>query len=154
MLCVAEGMKLPFSLGLGAILGSGQQYMPWITLTDTVRAIEFIIHRPDITGPVNLCAPTHNTNAEFTGESVSVRSVSQCHHAPSPHSPAAFASALSRPVFLRAPESLLVKILGEFAVETLFASSRVEPRVLTTAGFTWKHPTLNIALPAIVTEKL
>ena len=36
-------MLTPFKLGLGGVIGSGQQYMSWIALDDLVRAIQFAL---------------------------------------------------------------------------------------------------------------
>ena len=55
-----------FSVGLGARLGSGRQYMSWISLEDEVRALLFAISHPSLSGPVNLTGPAPVTNAEFT----------------------------------------------------------------------------------------
>ena len=59
-------IKPLFSLGLGARLGGGRQYMPWISLEDEVRALLFAISHDDVSGPVNLTGPAPVTNAEFT----------------------------------------------------------------------------------------
>lgn len=56
-----------FSLGLGGRLGSGSQYLSWITRRDAVRAIEHVISTPSLSGPVNVVAPGAVSNAEFTG---------------------------------------------------------------------------------------
>ena len=63
----AEKLMTPFSLGLGGKVGDGSQYMSWISLQDAVRAIEFVIRTPELSGPVNMCAPNPVTNAQFTG---------------------------------------------------------------------------------------
>jgi len=55
-----------FKYGFGAVLGSGNQYMSWITIDDVVRAIEYILTNEDINGPVNMVAPNPVTNREFT----------------------------------------------------------------------------------------
>jgi len=55
-----------FRLGLGGPLGSGMQWMSWITLTDVLAAILFILDTPTLAGPVNLTAPNPVTNADFT----------------------------------------------------------------------------------------
>lgn len=55
-----------FSLGLGARLGNGRWYMPWISLEDHIRALEFALAEPAVSGPVNLTGPAPVTNAEFT----------------------------------------------------------------------------------------
>ena len=59
-------MRPLFSVGLGARLGSGRQYMSWISLEDEVRALLFAISHPALSGPVNLTGPAPVTNAEFT----------------------------------------------------------------------------------------
>ncbi len=59
-------LKPLFSLGLGARLGNGRQYMPWISLEDEVRALMFAITHDELSGPVNLTGPAPVTNAEFT----------------------------------------------------------------------------------------
>ncbi len=55
-----------FGLGLGARLGNGRQYMPWISLEDQIRAIHFLLDHDTVSGPVNLTGPAPVTNAEFT----------------------------------------------------------------------------------------
>ncbi|PRC43123.1 TIGR01777 family protein, partial [Mycobacterium sp. ITM-2017-0098] len=55
-----------FSLGLGARLGNGRQYLSWISLEDQVRALLFAVSHDDLSGPVNVTGPAPVTNAEFT----------------------------------------------------------------------------------------
>ena len=55
-----------FKLGFGIPLGSGGQYMSWISLADEVAAVRFLLDRPDVAGPLNLTAPHPVTNSEFT----------------------------------------------------------------------------------------
>ena len=57
---------LPFRLGVGGKLGGGRQWMPWIALADWLDAVEFLLDRDDIAGPVNVVGPEPVTNAEFT----------------------------------------------------------------------------------------
>ena len=59
-------MLIPFQLGAGGQLGTGQQYMSWITIDDALSAIRFIIDRTELNGPVNIVAPNPVTNQEFT----------------------------------------------------------------------------------------
>ena len=59
-------LLLPFKLGLGGRVGSGKQYMSWITLDDEVGAISHLLTADDVHGPVNLTAPDPVTNAAFT----------------------------------------------------------------------------------------
>jgi uncharacterized protein (TIGR01777 family) len=121
-------LTLPFKLGLGAKVGSGSQYMSWISLTDEVRAIRFVIGSAGLAGPVNLTAPQPATNAEFTR---------------------ALASALGRPAMLSVPSPLLRGVLGELASE-LLASARVAPAKLLAAGFEFSYPRIGPALAAIL----
>jgi len=116
-----------FRLGLGGPLGSGQQWMSWISLQDAVSAIFFILDTPSITGPVNLTAPSPITNAQFTR---------------------ALAHAVHRPAIFRAPAFALRLALGEMADEALLASARVYPSKLTSAGFKFTQPTIAQALDA------
>ena len=121
-------LMLPFRLGLGAKIGSGSQYLSWISLTDEVRAIKFALDRSDISGPVNLTAPEPVTNAEFTK---------------------ALAKVLARPSVFTLPSPVLRAALGELASE-LLASARVVPARLLEAGFTFRDPDVRAALTPIV----
>ena len=121
-------LMLPFKFGLGAKIGAGNQYLSWISLTDEVRAIDFLLTAGDIEGPVNLTAPTPVTNAEFTQ---------------------ALAEALHRPALLRLPASVLSTALGEVAGE-LLASARVVPARLQEAGFTFRTPDIRTALTSVL----
>jgi uncharacterized protein (TIGR01777 family) len=114
-----------FRLGLGGKLGSGRQWMSWISLADAVSAILFALDTPALTGPLNLTAPNPVTNAEFTS---------------------ALSRTLHRPAILPAPAFALRLALGQMADEALLASARVIPTRLTTAGFRFAHPTVEEAL--------
>lgn len=114
-----------FRLGLGGPLGSGRQWMSWISLPDAVAAILFALQTPALDGPVNLTAPEPVTNAVFTR---------------------ALARALHRPAVLPAPAFALRLALGEMADEALLASTRVLPARLASEGFVFQHPVLDRAL--------
>jgi len=118
-------MLLPFKLGAGGRLGSGRQWMSWITLSDHVRALCWLLdHR--LEGPVNLVAPNPVTNAEFTR---------------------ALGHALHRPTILPTPKLALHTLLGrELVDELLFTSQRVLPRALTASGFEFEFPAIEAAL--------
>ena len=62
-------MLLPFRLGLGGRIGSGDQYMSWITLDDHVGAMRHLLTDESVRGAANLTAPNPATNAEFTARS-------------------------------------------------------------------------------------
>lgn len=117
-------MRLPFQLGLGAALGSGEQWMPWIHLDDVVGLLRFAAANEALRGPVNAAAPAIVTNAEFTE---------------------ALGRALHRPTLLRAPRFALELALGEVAAVVL-ASQRVVPKRALEAGFEFSYPRLEEAL--------
>lgn len=118
-------MRPVFSLGLGARLGSGRQYMSWISLEDEVRALLFAISNPALSGPVNMTGPAPVTNAEFT---------------------AAFGRAVNRPTPLAVPGFAVRAALGEFADEGLLTGQRAIPTALEEAGFRFHHNTIGEAL--------
>jgi uncharacterized protein (TIGR01777 family) len=114
-----------FSVGLGARLGNGRQYMPWISLEDEVRALLFAISHDDVSGPVNLTGPAPVTNTEFT---------------------AALGRTVNRPTPLIVPGFALRTLLGEFAGEGLLGGQRAIPAALERAGFHFHHNTIGEAL--------
>jgi uncharacterized protein (TIGR01777 family) len=124
-------VKPLFSLGLGARLGNGRQYMPWISLEDEVRALLFAISHDEVSGPVNLTGPAPVTNAEFT---------------------AALGRTVNRPTPLIAPGFALRTLFGEFADEGLLGGQRAIPTVLERMGFEFHHNTIGEAL-AFATAK-
>ena len=117
----ALGRLMPLlRLGVGGPLGNGRQYWPWITLPDVAGAFAFLLDS-QLSGPVNVCAP----------ESADVNSLI-----------AQLAGALHRPAVLRVPAPVLRLVMGQLADELLLASQRMEPAVLSEAGFAWQHPSL------------
>ncbi|MBV9141099.1 MAG: TIGR01777 family oxidoreductase [Pseudonocardiales bacterium] len=121
-------LKPLFALGLGGRLGSGEQYMPWISLDDEVGAIRFALEHDEVSGPVNLSGPLPVTNAEFT---------------------AAVGKAMHRPTPLGVPGFALRLILGtELVDEMMLAGQRAEPAVLRKHGYPFQHATLSAALAA------
>ncbi|MCZ2857157.1 TIGR01777 family oxidoreductase [Blastococcus sp. VKM Ac-2987] len=123
------GRILPlFRAGVGGRLGSGRQYMPWISQEDEVGAIRFLLTR-DVPGPVNLCGPEPVTNAEFT---------------------AALGRVLHRPTVLAVPAPALRIVLGEFADVGVLAGQRAVPAKLSEAGYRFAHRDVDSALRAAV----
>ena len=118
-------MLLPFQLGLGGKLGSGKQYMSWISIDDMIRAFYHCIYTDSLSGPVNFVAPTPLTNARFT-ESLG--------------------RVLHRPTVFQVPKFALDLAMGESADEMLLASARVEPAQLVSSGFIFQYPDLDSAL--------
>lgn len=118
-------MLLPFRLGLGGRLGSGEQYLSWISIDDAVRALGHLLEHQDLSGPFNAVSPHPCTNAEFT------RTLGQVLH---------------RPTLIPAPAWGLRLVLGEMAEELLLASTRAVPQRLLESGFRFAHPDLEDAL--------
>ncbi|MYH49342.1 MAG: TIGR01777 family protein [Gammaproteobacteria bacterium] len=121
-------LVLPFRLGVGGRLGSGRQWMPWITLGDAVAATIHLLDG-DLTGPVNVVAPGAVTNAELT------RSL---------------ARVLRRPAFVMVPRLAMRLGLGELADALLFASQRVVPERLAADGFEFSQPEVEGALRSLL----
>ncbi len=126
----ALARQLPlFKFGLGGKMGSGAQWLSWITLDDHVAATTHLLDA-DVEGPVNLTAPHPVTNAEFT-ESLG--------------------EVLHRPTFMPIPSFGPKLVLGsELAESLLFTGQKVFPRVLTEAGHTFAHADIRTALAAVL----
>ncbi len=114
-----------FKMGLGAVLGSGKQWVPWITVGDVVGAIHHCLMNEAVLGPVNVCAPNPVTNREFTKT---------------------LGRVLHRPAFFWLPRLFLRAGFGEIADEALLASIRVVPKKLLDTGFAFDHPELAAGL--------
>jgi hypothetical protein len=112
-----------FKFGVGGKLGSGKQYWSFISIDDEVAALKFLLTASNISGPVNLTAPHPATNNEVTK---------------------AMSSVFRRPALLPAPAFGLKLVLGEFSTEVL-SSSRVLPKKLLAAGFTFANPDIESA---------
>jgi hypothetical protein len=108
-----------FRLGLGGPLGSGRQFLSWISLVDALHAIRFLLESTTVSGSVNLVSPGVVTNAGFSR---------------------ALGRALRRPAFLRIPAFALQFLFGEMAREILLGGVWTVPRVLTREGYRFHHP--------------
>ncbi|MEN9355801.1 MAG: hypothetical protein RL318_3126 [Fibrobacterota bacterium] len=113
-----------YRLGMGARLGSGRQWMPWISLVDACNAIEHALNR-NLEGALNVVSPVPARQEEL-------------HHI--------LCTQLHRPRFPVAPEFLLRLLPGGFGKELLLTSARVTPKRLTDTGFAWSHPRIADAL--------
>jgi uncharacterized protein (TIGR01777 family) len=124
----ALAKQLPiFKAGGGAPLGSGRQYLSWISLVDEVAAITHLL-TADVEGPVNLVGPAAVTNKEFTK---------------------ALGKAVHRPTLpVPVPGFVLKAALGQFAEEGVLTGQRLAPAVLEASGFAFTHPTVQSALQA------
>ena len=118
-------MLLPFRLGAGGVLGSGDQYMSWISIDDVVGIARHALNDDTLGGPVNAVAPRAVTNREFTRT---------------------LGAVLRRPTILPAPAFALRIALGEMADALLLASTRVDPAALRATAFEFQHPELDAAL--------
>lgn len=126
-------MLLPFRLGLGGPVGSGQQYMSWVTLRDVVEIIHHAISDESLRGPVNVVAPAPVTQGQFAR---------------------ALGRALRRPAIVPLPSPLVRLLLGQMGQELLLASTRVQPTRLLTGGYRFEHDDLNMALQELLTADL
>jgi uncharacterized protein (TIGR01777 family) len=118
-------MLLPFRLGAGGVIGTGDQYWSWIGLDDVVGAIHHALISDTLEGAVNAVAPQPVTNREFTKT---------------------LGRVLSRPTLVPLPGFAARLALGEMAEALLLASTRVEPARLLASGYTFRHPELEGAL--------
>lgn len=113
---------------LGGRLGSGRQWFPWIHLQDLIAAYRFAIKHPDISGPVNWCAPHPVRNIDLTKT---------------------LANKLNRPVMLPTPAFVLTTLLDGFG-KAMLCSQRAQPALLQKAGFQFDYGDIDSALEQIV----
>jgi uncharacterized protein len=131
----AVGGMLPrlvtmFRLYVGGRLGSGRQWLSWVSIDDEVGVIRFLFDNADVSGPINVTGPAPITNAEFTK---------------------ALGAALHRPTVVPVPAFGPRLVLGrEMADELLFVSQRAVPAALTAAGYRFAHPDVATALAALL----
>jgi len=119
---------LPFKLGLGGRMGSGNQWMPWIHLDDHVAICQMLLENTELAGEFNLTAPHPIINREFTK---------------------VLARILRRPAFLPLPTWALKLLLGEMS-ELLLGSQRIIPKRLLDAKYQFKFPELETAMRDIL----
>ncbi len=112
-------------MGLGGRVGSGLQPCPWISLADAVRAIDFIIDHPDLSGAINLVAP-ENLTQQAVGRAVG--------------------DLLNKRVLLGMPAWLIRALYGDMGVQSTLNGPQVHPRVLLDAGFRFEDAELKHAL--------
>jgi uncharacterized protein (TIGR01777 family) len=122
-------MILPFKIGIGGKLGSGQQWMSWVTLEDVVGILRFAIENASLRGAINVVSPQPLQNAEFTK---------------------VLAKAMRRPAFFPAPAFALRLALGEMADALLLSSQRVLPQALEKLGYRFLHSDLSPTLKSLV----
>jgi uncharacterized protein (TIGR01777 family) len=118
-------MLTPFKLGVGGVMGSGEQYISWVELGDLVRIIDFVLLNKSMSGPVNATAPHPSTNRELTKT---------------------LGSVLGRPTILPMPAFGARLLFGEMADEMLLTGAKIFPKRLEAEKFSFEHPELEGAL--------
>ena len=118
-------MLTPFKLGVGGVIGTGRQWMSWISLDDMVGVIEFCIEHENVRGAVNAVAPNPVTNEQFTE---------------------VLGEVLHRPTFLPLPTFAVNMVFGEMGDALLLASTRVVPQVLEEAGYKFEYTDIRTAI--------
>jgi len=124
-------MALPFRLGVGGRIGSGRQWISWITLDDVVGIIGFALETNLASGPANAVSPNPVQNAAFSSN---------------------LARVLHRPAIFPAPSFALRLALGKMADSLLLASQRVYPSKLEQLGYRFHYPDLQPALTAMLRQ--
>ena len=120
---ILRGLLIPFRLGLGARLGNGQQWMPWIHIDDWIGLVLHALDDNRVEGPINLVAPQPVRNSEFTRT---------------------LARVLRRPAFLRVPAFVLNRFPQ--GREGALVSQRIMPAKAEAHGFQFRHPNLEETL--------
>lgn len=118
-------MLLPFRLGVGGRLGDGRHYMSWITLSDAVSALIFILKNQIVRGAVNIVSPSPVRNEEFTR---------------------ILGKVLDRPTLFPVPTFALRLLFGSMVDQVLLSSQQVIPNVLLEERFRFDDPNLETAL--------
>ncbi len=116
----------PFNLGLGGVIGHGDQYLSWIHIRDYTRAMDCLLHS-DVSGPVNMTAPSPVTNRVFTET---------------------LAGVLKRPAFLPMPTCAAKLVFGDMS-DLLLKGQRVLPERLQDIGFQYDYSDIHKALEAV-----
>lgn len=125
-------MARPFRFGVGGRIGSGRQWMSWVSLEDVVGVIRLALENGAVRGAVNVVSPEPVRNAEFT---------------------TALAQALRRPALFPAPAFALRLVLGEMADALLLSSQRVVPTQLERLSYRLLHANLVETLSGIFSAK-
>jgi uncharacterized protein (TIGR01777 family) len=124
-----KNILLPFRLGLGGKMGSGQQMMSWIGIDDLLGGIYHALMKEEISGPLNLVAPLPVSQEEFVK---------------------ILAKKLRRPAFCHLPAWVLKGIFGEMAEETVLSGQKVKPEKLLQTGYEFRYPNLEKALEFVI----
>jgi uncharacterized protein (TIGR01777 family) len=114
-----------FYLGMGSIIGSGQQFLSWIHINDLVKAIIFLLEHPEKKGIYNLTSPLPVKQAQFARR---------------------LAHSLNRPVLITLPNNVVKLIFGEMGDLLICKGQKVIPKRLIDEGFEFDYPTIKGAL--------
>lgn len=118
-------MAAPVKFGIGSLIGTGRQYIPWIHIDDLSSVFEYAVKNENIKGAYNASAPQHTDNENLTKE---------------------IAEVLNKPMFMPNIPGLVMKLMfGELSV-ALLEGSRTSSEKLQNAGFQFKFPNLKNAL--------
>jgi uncharacterized protein len=123
-----EKMLTPFKLGVGGVVGSGKQYMPWIAIDDIVGIFTFALEN-EISGSINTTSPNPVTNHDFTK---------------------ALGIALNRPTFFQIPEFAIKLMFGEMGETLLLQGCRVIPKRIQELGYKFKFEDVEDALAHVL----
>lgn len=129
-------MLLPFKLGLGSNLGTGRQWMSWISIDDLVGSIHHVLMTESVRGPVNACSPAAVQQREFAR---------------------LLGKVLWRPTIRFLPSFMtlipLWLVFGDMALEVLLGGAKVLPRRLQDSGYVFRHPDLEGALRHVLGKR-
>jgi uncharacterized protein len=123
-----DKMLTPFKLGVGGVIGSGKQWMPWITIDDIIGIIHYALEKP-LRGIYNTTAPNAATNHAFTK---------------------ALGKVLGRPTIFPLPEFAVKLMFGEMGETLLLQGCRVVPKRLQDMGYKFLYPNLDEALKHVL----
>ncbi|SEC31889.1 hypothetical protein SAMN05519104_1151 [Rhizobiales bacterium GAS188] len=122
-------IRLPFCLGLGAVIGTGTQPLPWIHIDDMVGILLHVIDRTDLHGLYNAVSPGIVTNRQFIE---------------------ALGRRLRRPVWWSIPEWLIRLLVGDERSSILLRGQLVRPKRTLRSGYAFRYPELAPALDDLV----
>jgi uncharacterized protein len=122
-------IRLPFCLGLGAVMGHGRQPVPWIHIDDAVGVFEHLVDSVEARGRYNAVAPGVVSNRAFTE---------------------VLAKRLRRPVVWAAPAWLVRALVGKDRASILLEGQNVQPKRTLEAGYPFRYPALDLAMADLV----
>jgi uncharacterized protein len=119
----------PFTFYVGGTLGTGKQAFNWVEMDDVIRAIDFLIEKPEVTGPVNIVAPDAINQSAFAR---------------------ALGNSMRRPSFMKTPAFILKLVFGEMAQNLILEGQNVYPKRLMESGFKFIYSDIESALNYLI----